>query len=172
MDFEFTAEQDMLRASVRAFLAAEAPIAKVRAAYHAPAGDPLVWAGLRGLEVTGLLVDEARGGAGRGMVDAAVVLEELGRAVCPAPYPASAIGAVALADDALLPSLADGSRIGTLAIFEPGTRYAWSRPSTRATCVDGDWRLDGEKMHVADANAADVVLVTALDDTGALGVFA
>jgi alkylation response protein AidB-like acyl-CoA dehydrogenase len=172
VDFEFTAEQDMLRASVRAFLAAEAPIAYVRSTYDAPSTDPSVWAGLRGLDLTGLVVAEAHGGAGRGMVDAAVVLEELGRAVCPVPYPASAIGAAALADAELLPALADGSRIGTLAIFEPGTRYAWERPSTRATRVDGSWRLDGDKVHVADANAADVVLVTALDEAGALGVFA
>jgi alkylation response protein AidB-like acyl-CoA dehydrogenase len=172
VDFEFSAEQEMLRASVRAFLAAEAPIGTVRATYDAAVGDPSVWAGLRGLDVIGLLVAEAQGGAGRGMVDAAVVLEELGRAVSPAPYAASAIGAVALADDVLLPALGDGSRIGTLAVFEPGTRYAWERPSTRATKATGGWRIDGEKVHVADANAADVVLVTALDETGALGVFA
>jgi alkylation response protein AidB-like acyl-CoA dehydrogenase len=172
VDFEFTAEQDMLRASVRAFLAAEAPIAKVRASYDAPVGDPSVWSGLRALNVTGLVVDEAHGGAGRGMVDAAVVLEELGRAVCPAPYPASAIGAVALADDELLPALADGSRIGSLAILEAGRRYEWERPSTRATRGASGWRLDGDKVHVPDANAADVVLVTALADAGALGVFA
>jgi len=172
VDFEFTAEQEMLRASVRAFLAAAAPLAIVRATYDAPAGDPAVWAGLRELDVTGLLVGEANGGAGHGMVDAAVVLEELGRAVSPAPYASSAIGAVALADAELLPALADGSLVGTVAIFEPEARYAWERPSTRATRAGNGWQLDGEKAHVFDANAADVVLVTATDDADALGVFA
>ncbi len=107
-----------------------------------------------------------------GMVDAAVVLEELGRAVCPAPYASSAVGAVSLADDALLARLADGSVVGTVAIFEEGTRYLWATPGTRATRDGERWRLDGVKVHVADAVGADVALVTACDAEGALGVFA
>jgi alkylation response protein AidB-like acyl-CoA dehydrogenase len=171
VDFEFSSEQEMLRASVRGFLAAKSPLASVRAAYDAPASDPAVWSGLVELGVAGLLVGEEHGGAGMGMVDAAVVLEELGRAVCPAPYIASAIGAVSLADDALLPRLADGSAIGTVAIFEEGARYGWATPATRATRDGAAWRLDGTKVHVADASTANVVLATALDDDGALGVF-
>ncbi|MDP9335100.1 MAG: acyl-CoA/acyl-ACP dehydrogenase [Actinomycetota bacterium] len=173
MDFEFSPEQEMLRASVRAFLAHKAPLASVRADYERPAPDTAVWDGLDELGLIGLLVGEEHGGAGMGMVDAAVVLEELGRAVCTAPYASSAIGAVSLADDALLPSLADGSRIGTVAIFEDGSRYRWEEPATRAARDhDGGWRLDGSKVHVADATAADTALVTALDDDGRLGVFA
>jgi acyl-CoA dehydrogenase len=99
MDFEFSEEQEMLRASVRAFLEANAPISAVRAAYDAPAFDPAVWQGLVDLGVVGL-----------GMVDSAVVLEELGRAVCPAPYIASAIGAA--------PYASDLTRVGTVAISE------------------------------------------------------
>jgi alkylation response protein AidB-like acyl-CoA dehydrogenase len=172
VDFEFSQEQEMLRASVRAFLATKAPLASVRADYERPAADTAVWDGLYELGVIGLLVGENHGGAGMGMVDAAVVLEELGRAVCTAPYASSAIGAVSLADDELLPSLADGSRIGTLAIFEDGSRYRWREPATRASRDDDGWRLDGSKVHVADATAADTALVTALDDDGRLGVFA
>src|SRR5207244_7557246 len=131
--------------------------------------------GLSELGVIGLLVDDDHGGAGMGMVDAAVVLEELGRAVCSAPYASSAIGAVSLADRELLPALADGSTIGTVAIFEEGSLYRWQQPTTRATRAtrgsDGAWQLDGTKVHVADATAADVALVTALDDDGRLGIF-
>src|SRR5262245_25116883 len=89
----------MLRASVRSFLDARAPISSVRAAYDAPTFDASVWQGLVELGVVGL-----------GMVDSAVVLEELGRAVCPAPYIAAAIGAA--------PYAADISRVGTVAIGE------------------------------------------------------
>jgi len=173
VDFEFSPEQEMLRASVRAFLAAKAPLASVRADYERPATEPAVWDGLCELGVIGLLVGDDYGGAGMGMVDAAVVLEELGRAVCSAPYASSAIGAVSLADHELLPALADGSTIGTVAIFEEGSRYRWRQPATRATRgTDGAWKLDGTKVHVADATAADVALVTALDDDGRLGIFA
>ena len=175
MDFEFSPEQEMLRASVRAFLTAKAPLQSVRAGYDGPGLDRAVWDGLAELGVVGLLAAEEHGGAGMGMVDAAVVLEELGRAVCPAPYVSSAIGAVSLADAELLPRLAGGAAVGTVAIFEPGARYRWASPATRASRAnlgrDG-WRLSGTKVHVGDAGAADVALVTALDDDGKLGVFA
>jgi alkylation response protein AidB-like acyl-CoA dehydrogenase len=171
VDFEFSSEQEMLRTSVRAFLSAKAPVATVRAEYEATTFDRSVWDGLVELGVVGLLVGEEHGGAGMGMVDAAVVLEELGRAVSPAPYASSAIGAVSLADAELLRPLATGSAIGTVAIFEDGSRYLWQQPSTRATRAGSSWRIDGVKVHVADATAADVALVTALDDEGRLGVF-
>ena len=140
MDFEFSAEQEMLRESVRGFLAARAPIASVREYYDEAGFDPEVWKGLAELGVLEL-----------GMVDSAVVLEELGRAVCPAPYASSAIGA-----RTLVPEF-DG--IGTLAIFEAGARYDWRAPSTYVE----DGRIHGTKLHVADAATADIFVVTTRD---------
>jgi alkylation response protein AidB-like acyl-CoA dehydrogenase len=185
VDFDFSPEQQMLRGSVRAFLADKAPIAYVRDAHadlehHARFGTDSVWTGLRELSVLGLLVPEEHGGAGMGMVDAAVVLEELGRAVSPSPYASTAIGAVSLVtelgnDDvrtALLPGLADGSCGGTLAIHEEGTAYEWREPSTTARRFGNGWMLSGRKIHVADAPSADLFLVTARDPDGMLGVFA
>src|SRR5207237_1301833 len=153
MDFEFSEEQEMLRTSVRAFLADKAPISAVRAGYEGGSfDDRSVWDGLAALGVLEL-----------DMVDAAVVLEELGRAVSPAPYASSVIGA-----GSLLPDL---SGIGTVAIYEPGARYDWTRPQTRATPKGKAWHLDGTKVHVADATAAEVFVVTARDDDGDLRVF-
>ena len=145
MDFEFSADQEMLRDSVRRFLADKAPIAYVREMYgddlivESTLGEDHVWMGLRDLGVLGLLVPEEHGGAGMGMVDAAVVLEELGGALCPAPYASSAIGAVSLVLAAgaarehafLLPGLADGSTVGTIALYEEGARYEWRNPAKR-----------------------------------------
>ena len=183
VDFEFSADQEMLRESVRRFLADKAPITYVRSAYENDApglGHDDVWAELRDIGAIGLLVPEAHGGAGMGMVDAAVVLEELGRSLCPAPYASTAIGAVSLVTAAgaprehrfLLPGLAEGSTIGTLALFEAGRRYLWREPATSAR-VDGEvWRIDGTKVHVPDGVAANLFLATARDPDGALGVFA
>ena len=183
MDFEFSADQEMLRESVRRFLGDKAPISYVRAMYETESetlGHDDVWAGLRDIGAVGLLVPEAHGGAGMGMVDAAVVLEELGGALCPAPYASTSIGAVSLVlgagapreHDFLLPGLAEGTTIGTIALFEPGARYAWHEPASSVR-VDGEvWKLDGTKVHVADGNAANLYLVTARDSDGALGVFA
>ena len=187
MDFEFSADQEMLRESVRRFLADKAPISYVRDLYagdasaNASIGHDHVWAGLRDLGVLGLLVPEEHGGAGMGMVDAAVVIEELGGALCPAPYVSSAIGAASLVLDAgaarehafLLPGVADGSTVGTIAVYEDGARYEWRHPRCAvAAGPDETYLLTGAKVHVADAAAANLFLVTARDPAGALGVFA
>lgn len=176
MDLEFTAEQELLRESVRRFLAEQAPISPyVRSMLDDARGtSDGVWLGLASLGVTDLLAP----GAGTGMVDMAVVLEELGRAVHPGPFTSSAIGAVsvvALAGSgadrgAWLPGLGSGETVGCVALLEPTRRYEWRAPVARAT-PDGDgWRVDGTKVHVRDGVAADVWFVTASAGDG-LGVF-
>ena len=181
MDFDFSPDQELLRDSLRRFLADHASIGGyVRPEFdRASTGDDEVWRGLADIGVLGLLVPEEYGGAGRGLVDAAVVLEELGRIVCPAPFASSAIAATSLVLAAgsrrehtfLLPGLADGSTIGTVALHEPGRRYAWSEPETTAVADGEVWRLDGTKAHVADGAAASLLLVTARDSDERLGVF-
>ena len=180
LDFEFSAEQDELRHAVRRFLAARAPLESVRGHYgdERACGDEL-WRGLVDLGVVGLLAPVEHGGAGMGMVDVAVVLEELGRAVCPCPYLATAVGAVSLVDalegwtaHPLLPALARGERRGTVAVYEPRRRAAWRAPETRAAARGDGWALRGAKAHVDGAPSADLLLVAASTDTGELGVFA
>jgi alkylation response protein AidB-like acyl-CoA dehydrogenase len=172
LDFEFSEDQELLRATVRRFLAERAPIAYVRALLDDERGTTdEVWTGLAELGATALLVPEPHGGAGGGMVDVAVVLEELGRAVHPGPFASSAVGAASLVDlagsdddrAALLPGLAAGTTIGTVALS--------GAAETRAVDADGGWRLTGAKAHVPDAVAADVVIVTATTADGELGAF-
>ena len=142
MDFEFVADQEMLRESVRRFLADKAPIAYVRAQLddeRGALGRDAVWAGLRDLGVIGLLVPEEHGGAGMGMVDAAVVLEELGRAVRPGPYASSAIGAVSL----VLARATSGSTGSCCPASPTARRSARSRSSSRARATD--WRIAGDR---------------------------
>src|SRR5215469_2315384 len=95
MEFTFSAEQEALRDAVRAFMRAEAPKEYVRRmSEHDDAGiTPEVWGQIVALGWTGLLVPEAQGGLGLGVVDAVVVQEEMGRAVFPGPYFSSAIAA-------------------------------------------------------------------------------
>ncbi len=170
MDFEFSEEQEELRASVRRFLADRASIAYVRSMLDDERGtSDEVWAGLAGLGASGLLVPEEHGGAGMGMVDMAVVLEELGRMVHPGPFASSAVGAaglIASAADArqqaaLLPGLASGASVGTVAFDEPERRAGWREPSTTARRDGDSWRVSGSKVHVGDVGATDLVLVTA-----------
>ena len=179
MDFEFSPEQEALRASVRRFLDDRASLTWVRERYDDARGTTdEVWQGLAELGVLGLLVPERNGGAGMGMVDAAVVLEELGRMVHPGPFTSSAIGATGLLVDLdanncgdLLAELAAGTSIATVALLEPGRRTAWSDAITTARTQHEGWSLDGTKVHVPDAGAASVLLVSARDEQGSLGVF-
>ena len=133
--------------------------------------DAAMWRGLADLGATGILVPEQHGGAGMGMVDMAVVLEELGRAVHPGPFASTAVGAASLVtlagseDDRteFLPALASGASTGTVALS--------SAADTHAVVEDGDWRITGEKTHVADAVAADMLGVTATTIEGEVGAF-
>ena len=181
MDFEFSADQDALRETVRRWLADRAPVSYVRAQLDDDRGtSDEVWRGLAELGLTGLLVPEAHGGAGAGMVDMGVALEEMGRAVHPGPFTSSAVGAVsavALAgtrDDhaALLPSLAGGSTVATVALLEPGARSRWRSPSTVAQAGGDGWVVSGTKSPVPDGFGADLLLVTARagDDLGLFAV--
>lgn len=186
MDFELSADQELVRESVRRFLSERAPItpyvrdrlSSVERRSAEAVADP-VWRGLAAMGLVGLLVGDEHGGAGMGMVDAAVVLEELGRTVCPVPFVASAVGAVtavrlaggAAEHAAYLPDLAAGSSVGAVALFEPGRRWSWDAPDTVASIDDGQtWNVTGEKVHVADGAAASALVVSAATPSG-LGLF-
>jgi len=119
VDFTFSADQIALRDAVRTFLEAKAPKEYVRRmAEHDDAGiTPELWRSIVDLGWTGLLVPEALGGLGLGIIDAVAVQEEMGRALFPGPYFSSAIVATlaarALGLDDRLSALAAGSERGT-----------------------------------------------------------
>ncbi|HET9729012.1 MAG TPA: acyl-CoA dehydrogenase family protein [Acidimicrobiia bacterium] len=167
MDFTFSAEQDALRGAVRAFMRAEAPKEYVRQmAEHDAAGfTPEVWSKIVELGWTGLLVPEAQGGLGLGLIDAVVVQEEMGRAVFPGPFFSSAIAATlaarALGIDDRLEALAAGSERGTIALDEAGTGDPIERTHLRATGRGARHRINGVKPLVLDGGTADWVLVPA-----------
>ncbi len=118
----------------------------------------------------GLLIPESLGGAGASFREAAVVAEEVGRAVAPVPFLGSAVIAttalLAAGDTALLPELAGGTVTGALAVpFATGTRTR-PEPTVRLDAPQrgdgpGDYRLTGTVTGVADALPADVLLVPA-----------
>src|ERR1700751_3775275 len=153
-----TEEHAELRASVRRFLADKA---------RPP----------RGLQ--GLAIPEGYGGAGFTFAEQAIVLEEFGAALYGGPYLASAVlAATALlaspdegARRGLLPDIASGQTVATLAFTEDGG--SWDPGAIRLSAVkDGTaWRLDGHKSFVLDGAAAGLILVIATTDAG-LSLFA
>jgi len=175
MDFTFSDDQDALRGAVRAFLANEAPGAYVRAMADDERGfTDEVWSRIAGVGWPGLLVPEAEGGLGLGLVDMAVVMEEMGRLPFPGPFFSSSVlatlAARRLRADDLLAPLASGTLRGTVALEEQGHGDPVERVRTRARRKGATWVLNGVKLLVLDGHTADWVIVVARTEEG-LGSF-
>jgi len=171
MDFTFSADQDALRESVRSFLADRSPSTYVRAMGDDPRGfEDGLWNQVVELGWTGILIPEEQGGLGLDLVDAVVVLEEMGRVPFPGPFFSSAIEATIAARRLgafdLLEGLADGSKRGTIALDEMGGGDPVDRIRTRARRKGADWVLTGLKPIVLDGHTADWVIVAARTQDG------
>jgi alkylation response protein AidB-like acyl-CoA dehydrogenase len=175
MDLDFTPEQELLRDSVRGVCERHSGLDVVRKLENDPVGfSPELWQQLGELGVTGLLIDEQYGGSGMSMIDGAVVYEEFGRALVPSPHFVSAVLAAGLigrsADEALksdlLPRIASGEAIVTVASLEPDNGFAPSGVQLTATRDGEGWRLSGAKRHVPFAQAANSMIVLARTDAG------
>jgi len=172
MDFGFSPEQEMVRDSVRKLLDAESPSTLVRAMLaDERAHAPQLWRHLAELGVLGILVPAEHGGQGGTLLDLTVVLEEMGKALLPGPFFASAVlGTLAIAlggsptqRRSLLPALASGERRATVAI---GTGDDAGAPAIIATNGPDGFRLTGTIGFVMDAHVADVLVVPAHTDGG------
>lgn len=159
MQLVLDTEQQQLRSTVRKLLADHNHVRSVVDGDESY--DRALWRHLAELGLTGLVVPEEHGGAGAGHVERCVVLEELGRALAPVPFLASAVLAVdalmALGDTGLLPALASGERIGAVAVS--GVDGSWGPAPVAATERDGGWVLEGTAPFVISGDAADVFVV-------------
>jgi alkylation response protein AidB-like acyl-CoA dehydrogenase len=167
MNFGFTEEQELLRAEVRKFLDQNCPLEEVRRQVETPEGFARdFWKRMAELGWVGLTLPEIHGGVGLGWEDLVVVLEETGRTLFPSPLIATVLAGNAIArngSDAQrerwLPRLADGSAIGTVALLEANDSQDPTAIALRGR-RDGDaFALDGEKLFVLDAPAADLFVV-------------
>ncbi|WP_133915464.1 acyl-CoA dehydrogenase family protein [Streptomyces sp. NBC_00582] len=180
MDFAFSEEQEELGRTVRAFLADTSPETEVRRLMETPEGfDRALWRRMgTELGLQGLAVPEEYGGAGCGPVEVGVVMEETGRALLCAPFLSSAVLATTTllrcADEEarkrLLPGLAAGELVATLALTEDSARWDAAGVGLIARESGGSWLLTGHKTFVLDGAAADVVLTVARAADG-IGVF-
>jgi alkylation response protein AidB-like acyl-CoA dehydrogenase len=170
MDLDFTEEHGILRDMVRALCAEHAPVDVVRAFENDARGYPDgLWKQLSEQGLVGILIPEAHGGGGQTLLEAAILHDELGRALAPTPHLESAVlaaGAIARAGSAeqkseWLPRIASGEAILTPAWLEPRSTFAAKGVQLQAA-KDGDgFRLSGTKLHVTFARAADRLVVLA-----------
>jgi alkylation response protein AidB-like acyl-CoA dehydrogenase len=170
MDFGFSQEQEMLRATARKFFENECPSTFVRERMAEPAGvTDDFWGKLAEQGWLGLVYPEQYGGAGLGFVDLIVLMEEMGRAVMPGPFFATTVlagltileaGSAAQKED-WLTRIAAGEAKATLAWTEPSARWDAAGVTTTARAADGGFVLSGTKLFVPDAHLADVLVVVA-----------
>lgn len=180
MPAALTPEQRDLSRTVSELLVKRSPESEVRRLMADRTGyDERVWAELAELGLVGLIIPEQFGGMGAGAVELAVVAEQLGRSLLCAPYLSTAVLTpyllLALDNTAecadVLPAIAGGRLIATVAFAEQGSARPPEHPTTTAT-PDGDgWRLTGEKTYVLDAVAAGRFYVQA-ESTFGIGIFA
>jgi alkylation response protein AidB-like acyl-CoA dehydrogenase len=181
MLFTLTEEQAELRRTVRGFLERTSPESTIRRLMETPNGfDADVWTQMgRQLGLHQLAVPEEFGGAGYTFVELGLVLEEMGRALVCAPFFATVVLAANVlllssderAKKELLPALASGEKIATLAFTEPAGRWDEAGITMRAARAAAGWTLTGEKAFVLDGHTADLVLVAARTQAG-LSIFA
>ena len=176
MNFAFSDEQDELRTSVRRFLETKSPESEVRRLMETADGyDPAVWSQMADqLGLQSLAIPEEYGGAGFSFVELIVVLEEMGAALLCAPFFSTvALAAPALltsgddrAKEYLLPGIASGETIATLALTEDSGRWEPDAVTLAATPTGDGWALNGSKNYVIDGHLADLVLVVGRTPAG------
>lgn len=181
MNFAFSEEQDELRKSVRRFLDDKSSEEEVRRLMETTEGyDPAVWTQMaEQLGLQSFIIPEEFGGSGFSYVELIVVLEEMGASLLCAPF----FSTVALAtnalltsgDDAakadLLPGIASGETIATLAFTEDSGRWDADGITMEATAAGEGWTLSGHKSFVLDGHVANLILVVARTASG-LSLFA
>jgi alkylation response protein AidB-like acyl-CoA dehydrogenase len=184
-DLRYSEAEEELRGVVRGLFADRSPWPALLARIEtSEPGDPALWRALATeLGCAGLLIPEEHGGAGASYREAAVVAEETGYAVAPVPYLGSAVVATAAllgTGDELLADLASGQVTAALVVpfaqLPPRNVHAAARPAgiravlPRVGDPPGLTRLSGQAAGVADALAADVLLVPA--DGAPFGLYA
>jgi alkylation response protein AidB-like acyl-CoA dehydrogenase len=165
MDFRPSSSQQLLVATARDFLRAACPPEVSQQLALDPRGfDEGLWRRVAELGWPGLLVPSELGGSDGSLLDVVLLVEEMGRAGLPGPFVTSAVVATTLLVAAgsaeqqkrLLPALAAGERIATLALVEGGGSFD---PRDLVLRCDVPGRLTGTKLFVKDAHLADDLLV-------------
>ncbi len=179
MDFSLTDEQEALRELARKIFADR--VTHERTKQLEAKGewfDADLWAEVCRANLPGIALPEDVGGSGLGPIEAALVLEEVGRHLAPVPlFPTLVLGGMPIAEfgtreqrEKWLAPVAGGDAVLSAALEEPAG-FDPARPRTTARREGAGWRLDGEKTCVPAAQLARAILVPARTGEGQLGVF-
>ena len=152
MDLALTESQEMLRSSARSFVEREAPTHTIVALQREPSSlVPALWRKAVDVGWPGILVPAEYGGSESTLTDAAVLFEELGRGPVPGPFFSSGVlgaltvleAASAAQQSAILPAVARGEIILSVAITDPNTSWGPQAVTLRPQRIGARYRLDG-----------------------------
>ena len=149
MDFDLSKPQKLLKESARDFLARECKLERVRELMETDtAHDEKLWQSIADQGWTGLIVPEEHGGLGLGLVELAVVSEEMGRACLPGAF-LSTLTAAALVERAgsaeqcakYLEPITTGKLKATVAFLEDGASWNVDATTLKVTRTGGNFQL-------------------------------
>ena len=171
MSLVLTDEQELIKQAAADFLSENSPVSHLREMRDSE--DPIgfskkLWKEMAELGWTGIPFAEALGGAGLGLAELGVLLEECGRTLAPYPFLSTVVlggGVVALGGSeaqkqAILQGVCKGETFLALAFQETGRFSPWA-VETKAEKAEGGFRLSGEKIFVLDGHVADHLVVAA-----------
>ena len=180
MDLDFTSEQEMLRKSVAEFLSKESPFEQVKELEDSDAGySKKLWKKMAELGWMEVYFPEEYGGAGDPFTDVMILMEEMGKKAFPSPFFSTVIlsglilleGASEEQKSKLLPKIATGKLIMTLAQYEHEASYMQTGINMPARRAGDEYALNGTKMFVMDANIADKLIVAARTEDKGVTLF-
>jgi alkylation response protein AidB-like acyl-CoA dehydrogenase len=167
MEFGLSEEQTILKNEVRRFLQNECTTDFVKEMIEDEKGySPLMWKKMAELGWMGVLFEERYGGNGGTFSDLSIILEEMGRFLLPGPFFSTVIlGGVTILEgnneelkQRVLPGIASGDIIMTLALTEEGGSYSIEEINCKGELRSDGFLLKGRKMFVPDAHIADYLI--------------
>ena len=173
MDMKLTDEQAQLQEAARRFMDEECTMDFVREMEASELGfSHEMWKQMAELGWLGIHLPEDVGGLELGTLDLAILMRELGRHICPSPF----LSTVVIAGDAIaragseeqrqkyLPAIMEGDLVVAFAYQEFTRSFDPGAIKVEARATEGGYKLDGIKLFVEFAAAADLLLVAARTD--------
>ena len=165
MDFSLNEVQKMLRKTARDFLKNECPPSVIKEIANDEKGySPQIWQKMAQLGWQSLIFPDQYGGGNGTFLDLVILLEETGRALLPSPLITTVLGGTIILENgsneqkaALLPGIARGDLIISLALSEPSMRFPGSSITTRAIAKNDRYIINGTKLFAPMAEAANYI---------------
>jgi pimeloyl-CoA dehydrogenase small subunit len=171
MDFDLTDEQRLLKDSVDRLIADRYGDFERRKTYQQKPGgwSRAVWQDFAALGLTALPFDENMGGINGGPIETMIVMEAIGRGLALEPFLSTVVlggaavrlGASPSLAETIIPQIAEGNLILTLAQTERQSRYDLYDVATSARRANGHYVLEGRKSIVLHGDSADKLIVSA-----------